>query len=159
MIAVPLTRGFVALLDDNDLPLVDQYKWFVHIHPNKHGIRYYAATRERRTQIIKYMHRLLMGAQKGHDIDHINHNGLDNRRCNLRACTRSENMANVRKYRGMSCYKGVSWSNKNSKWQATVCANGKQHFLGTFINEADAAVAYDNAAQKLFGEFAFTNFH
>jgi hypothetical protein len=101
------------------------------------------------------MHRLFAGAP-GMDVDHINGNGLDNRRCNLRPATRSQNNMNRAKRRGVSKFKGVS--PKRGKWRAYLKTGKKQHNLGVFESEYDAARAYDVKAKEMFGEFARVNF-
>ena len=106
------------------------------------------------------MHRLILNAMKGMDVDHINHDGLDNRRSNLRLCTRSENLRNQRALRSSTGLKGIHLD-KRGRWTAYIKPNAqKSHkFLGYFDNAIDAAVAYDAAARQHYGEFARTNFH
>lgn len=92
------------------------------------------------------------------DIDHKNQNGLHNYRANLRVCSRSENMANSRKYRvGISGFKGVTWHKQDSLWQAQIHVNYKHVLLGLFRDPREAARAYDRAAVEHFGVFACTN--
>ncbi len=92
--------------------------------------------------------------RKGQLVDHINGNGLDNRRCNLRLCTQSENAMNRRVSLGVSEFKGVSWSTSSGKWIATI----QDERVGYFASEEAAARAYDVEAIKRFGEFAACNF-
>jgi len=100
-----------------------------------------------------------MKANSGEVVDHINHNLLDNRRQNLRICTPSENKRNrVLAKNNSSGYKGVNWSKGANKWRTQISINGKQKHLGLFNNILLAAEAYDSAAQKYYGEFAYTNF-
>jgi len=92
-------------------------------------------------------------------VDHINHNRSDNRRCNLRTCTQSQNMANRRKHKGLSSkYKGVHWRKKEKRWRAQIRINYRTIYLGQFVDELDAATAYDITALKYFGEFTLPNF-
>ena len=93
-------------------------------------------------------------------VDHINHNGLDNRRANLRIATASQNNANSRRgmNRGRSKYKGVWWDEKAGKWRAGIKCQGKCIHLGMFDDEIEAAKAYDRAAGLYHGEFAVLNF-
>ena len=91
-------------------------------------------------------------------VDHINRNTLDNRRENLRACTRNESNQNRKGGGKASPYKGVHRSSVN-RWGAVIRANGRNTWLGTFVNEEDAARAYDRAALEAYGEFAYLNFH
>jgi hypothetical protein len=153
---VILTQGQMALIDDEDYELVSQYKWYAHKY--KHA--FYAQTsayKNGKQKTIK-MHRLIMKAQSKQQVDHINHNGLDNRRANLRLCTNAENQHNQQKTRGTSKYKGVAWCNSRKKWETTIHVNGKNLHLGRFSLEEDAARAYDKAAKKHYGEFAGCNF-
>ena len=104
------------------------------------------------------MHRVIMDAPKGMHVDHINGNGLDNRRENLRLCTNSQNHMNRKTHRDSSSkYKGVSWNKRNSKWQAYIGSGIKRKNLGYFASESDAAKAYDIKAKECFGEFARLN--
>ncbi len=105
-----------------------------------------------------YMHRQIMHAPKGFDVDHRDHNTLDNRRSNLRVCTRSQNLQNKRPQGGVSEYKGVRWHTQIRRWHARIKLNGKRTSLGCFTDEVKAAKAYDKAAREMFGEFACTNF-
>lgn len=92
------------------------------------------------------------------EVDHINGNGLDCRRGNLRLCTKSENQRNRRpNQNGTSGYKGVGWYKKYNCWRVRIQVNGKKQHIGYFDNEIDAATAYDNAAKQLHGEFARLN--
>lgn len=104
-------------------------------------------------------HRLILSAPDDMHVDHINGDGLDNRRCNLRLVTRSQNLANQRRVRAnkSSRFKGVSWSRTHAKWVASICVDNKQTILGRFDDEVVAAVRYNAAAVQSFGEFAFLN--
>lgn len=105
------------------------------------------------------MHREIMDVPKHLVCDHINHNGLDNRKNNLRTCTRQQNTHNQKpRKKGTSKYKGVDWNKRQKKWRARIYYRGKCHYLGYFNNEIDAALTYDKKAKELFGEFACLNF-
>jgi len=150
MAEIKLTKGCVALIDEEDLSLISEFKWCC----VSHGGHFYAATRNWKISKNKliYMHRIILDAPTGMDVDHINGNGLDNRRANLRLCTRSENCRNRRKSTSSpNQYKGVHFSKETGKWSAGIC-------LGSFNTEKEAALAYDEAARKIFGEFARVNF-
>lgn len=154
---IPLTQGKSTLVDDEDFEELSQHKWYA----NKSNKNWYAKRNCRiNGKWIKLrMHRLIMNAQKGQEIDHKNGNGLDNRRCNLRFCTQSQNLQNQqRRYTGISQYKGVSWKKQNKKWQAYIRLNCKPQYIGYFSDEIEAAKAYDTKAKELFGEFACLNF-
>lgn len=150
---IKLTQGQIALVDDDDFEALNQYKWSA----KKSGSKFYA----RRSiivhgkQITQYMHCEVM---KGKGIDHIDINGLNNQKSNLRICTQSENMMNVQKKENCtSVYKGVNFHKPNSKWRAAIKINGKQIHLGYFTSEADAARTYNKKAIELFCEFANLN--
>lgn len=103
----------------------------------------------------EYLHRHVMSAGEGQFVDHANRDGLDNRRCNLRFCTKRQNNWNRSiQTNNKSGYKGVIWNKQCQKWQARIVLFGKQKHLGLFINPIDAASAYKAAARKHFKEFA-----
>ena len=106
------------------------------------------------------MHVLIMGKRpKGLVIDHINGNGLDNRRANLRFATPTENSQNQRKRAGcISDFKGVDFDRYKFRWRARIFFNGECIYLGRYQHETDAARAYDNAARRLYGQLANLNF-
>jgi len=106
------------------------------------------------------MHREVLKVPDNMLVDHINHKGLDNRKANLREATHSENRYNRAKPSNpaQSKYKGVYWRKRNRKWQAQINFNKKRIYLGTFSDEIEAAKAYDRAARKYHGQFAYLNF-
>lgn len=150
---IPLTQGYDAIVDLDDLHLVSHFNWRVHID----GKTEYAISRQKvegkRVLEIK-MHRVLMGAQRGQLVDHINGNGLDNRRSNLRFATQAQNQWNQKLHaRNTSGVKGVCWNKAKKKWQASLMANGRRIFIGRFEKIEDAAAAYVEANKKHHGEF------
>ena len=149
---VPLSKGAYALVDDEDYALIMQYKWQL----GGSGSGYAQSTINRRTVL---MHRMITGASDEYVVDHINHNGLDNRRENLRVCTQSENQANRRKGEGnsTSIYKGVYYRKDVDRWMAYINNRKKMHYLGYYESEIDAAAAYNRAAREIYGEFALLN--
>ncbi len=147
---VELRPGVVALFDDDDAPEILTRRW--RLHTAKSG-KQYAVTGKRSV----FMHHSVISPRPGLYIDHINGNGLDNRRSNLRLCTHAENMRNRRPQGGSSRFKGVSLNRATGKWRAGITLDGRTISLGTYENERDAAAAYDAAAARLFGEFAATN--
>lgn len=153
---IPLTRGYVALVDEGDYELLSKRNWMTAIRERS----IYAVSCESRSNGggTTYMHRLLVNAKKGEQVDHVNHNGLDNRRANLRICTVAQNRQNQRKTRGSSKYKGVCWHKAGGKWRAYIKRESRQRGLGCYEIEEDAARAYDRAAVEMFGEFASLNF-
>jgi hypothetical protein len=98
------------------------------------------------------MHRFIMSTPDGMDTDHKNGNTLDNRKANLRICTTSQNMMNTTKRNGSNTYKGV-YKTRYGTFNARI----KTMYLGTFVSEKDAAESYNQAAKKMFGEFAKLN--
>ena len=150
---IELTRGFVALADEEDFALVSQFKWYA--SPN--GRRTYAVNKTGRRPSV-HMHRLVIRAVKGQKVDHRNGNGLDNRRANLRFCSQTQNLGNSRlSSRNRSGFKGVSFDKRRNLWTADIQVNGKDIFLGYFRSPKHAALAYNGAARRLFGEFARPN--
>lgn len=160
-IKIKLTQNKVALADEDDLNLLSQHRWCAINSHGKWG--WYASTalwkRNGKTKKAS-MHRMVMGFPQDLEIDHINGNGLDNRRQNLRVATRSQNGANKPKYKqgAISKYKGVGRAKSKTKpWLATIKANGKHVHLGHFYTEEQAAHAYNAAALEAWGEFAYLN--
>jgi len=153
---IKLTQGKVALVDDEDFELVSRHKWYAH----KAFRNVYADTHIRpiKRQVNLLMHILIMGKKQGFEIDHINHNGLDNRRSNLRHVTHAHNIQNCRPTcNTSSIYKGVWWVKKEKKWGACIKQDGILYTLGRFITQQEAALAYNKAAFERFGEFACLN--
>lgn len=146
--------GGRALISESDLGLVAQYTWCANKKEAGKKTAYVRMTTE-----SKKLHQLLLGdAPDGHVIDHINGDGLDNRRENLRFCTHAENHANESKRNGgTSVFKGVGFDAARQKWWAKITVGGQTKNLGRFESEVDAAVAYDRAAVAAFGAHARTN--
>ena len=101
------------------------------------------------------MHRVILNAPPGREVDHINRNGLDNRRSNLRLATHAQNEAN-KPPRGE--YKGAYWCKKSGRWRASIRVDGRLRHMGRFATREEAARVYDDAALEAFGEFAYLNF-
>lgn len=155
---IPLTQGQVAVIDDADASIIGTGKW--HATWRKSANTYYAqqSVRVGADWKTRFMHRVILGAEEGGlDVDHKNHNGLDNRRSNLRFATRSQNLANARSTGGRSRYRGVVPSGNAGTWRSQIKNSGKTVLLGTFSTEIEAAQAYNNAARELYGEFAILN--
>lgn len=153
MKTIELTQGRVCKVDDNDFEWLSQWKWIAQWNP--HTQSFYATRRSKKTI---YIHRVIVGALPGEEVDHKNHDTLDCRRVNLRRCTISQNHANMRRpSHNHSGYKGVSWNKNANKWEAYI-TNGKKIHLGLFLGLEEAARMYDAKAVEMFGEFAYTNF-
>jgi hypothetical protein len=146
--------GGHTLINDDDVEEVSFHKWCVNNKEEGKKTAYI-----RRTLDSLKLHQLLLGeAPPGHVIDHINGDGLDNRRANLRFCTQAENHANESKrVGGTSVFKGVGFDAARQKWSAKITVAGETKNLGRFDQEVDAALAYDKAATGEFGEYARTN--
>lgn len=152
---IELTQNQVALVDNEDYNFLMQRKWQAHKDGNTFYARYnlYIGMidgKEKRKTIR--MHRLIMAVPKGKIIDHINGNGLDNQKSNLRICSKRQNNQNRVHSIKSSKYPGVSWYNTINKWVARIRINGKAISLGRFTNEKDAAMAYEKACRTLVGE-------
>ena len=150
---IPLSKGKCTIVDDGDYEWLSQWKWCYLSSATGYAIR-----QERVQGKIKgvLMHRAILDVPQGMYTDHINHDGLDNQRANLRICTPSENKAHSRKYKNnKSGYMGVHRDKDRGKWTAQINSN---HYLGRFDDPMKAARAYDKAALELHGEFATLNF-
>lgn len=151
--------GCIAKIDAEDLPLVLDGNGRWHATKTERSPVIYVERNGCGVQPKQKMHRTILDAPHGIDIDHVNRDGLDNRRGNLRLASRSENMRNSVSYSGSSSrYKGVAFHGETGKWRAQITNARYARHLGVFEVEADAARAYDAAARQLFGEFARTNF-
>jgi len=159
---LPLTQDKFAIVDPQDYEQLSQYKWYAKKGYSTYyagrGVRVYEDGRYVRVK-QKLMHRLITNAPAGMIVDHRNHNGLDNRRENMRVCTREQNSHNQRPYRGSSCgYKGVTLHKRDGVFEVNIRYKGKLNYIGRFKDADDAAKAYDKKAVELFGEFAYLNF-
>lgn len=149
-----------AIVDPYDYDYLRRFKWRL-CRSNRTFYAFRTVSRGPllRPQVL-WMHHEILPPPDGLLVDHKNHNGLDIRRENLRLATYAENIQNARKTRAKtsSRYKGVDYVKATGKWRARICVNGRRIFLGSFDSELDAALAYDEAAKKYFGEYACTNF-
>ena len=149
---IPLTRGKFALVDAEDYYQLSKFQWYAKYS----GSTFYAA-RNHAGKSVK-MHREILASPDHLLVDHIDRNGLNNRKSNLRFCTSSQNLCNTVSIRGSSSrYKGVCWHKREKQWVASIQFNKKSYYLGDFDNEIDAAKAYDKKAKVLHGQFACLN--
>jgi len=148
-----------TVIDDEDADLALAHTW--NVMKQRPGNSFYAFTRvklpdgKRKTV---FLHRLIMGAQPGQQVDHIDMDGLNNQRSNLRLCTNRENCRNTSTRPGSSKYRGVGWVSCCSAWRARIVIGTKRTHLGLFDTEKEAAEAYDNASRIYYGEFGRVNF-
>jgi HNH endonuclease len=156
MKTISLTKGFSAIVDDADFEWLMQWEWHCIVNKrNKYAVRSLHGIRMHGIR----MHRVIINAPSGILVDHIDGNGLNNQRSNLRLCTNAQNMRNMKiSPRGTSQYKGVQWRKDHSKWQTSIMSNYRRYHIGYFTSEVEAARAYDAAAIRHFGEFACLNF-
>jgi len=147
-------KNLEVLVDEEDYEYLNQFKWHLHSGGYVNRNQKYKVKPQK-----TYMHREIMGLPEGKSIDHINGNKLDNRKSNLRIVTKSQNMRNQKKSSNRtSIYKGVSQIlNRSKKWQAKIKFGGKTYRIGEYFTEQEAALAYNQAAIKHFGEYAKLN--
>ena len=151
---IALTKGKFAIVDAADFEWLNRHKWYYCVTP---GGGAYAARRSKGTNLL--MHRVIMQTPKGMVVDHINHNGVDNRRANLRNCTTMQNTWNSKPEKGAtSPYKGVSWCKAMRQWEVAITVKGQRTQIGFFDDEIEAAKAYDRVARQHFGQYAYLNF-
>lgn len=157
MKTIPLTQGKIALVDDEDFERLCKYRWYS--YPRSDRATFYATRANKRSGKTVYMHREILRVRGRKTVDHIDGNGLDNRRANLRACSHQQNCMNqkMQSRSKSSRFKGVYRMRTRRKWRAQVRIDGKAYALGHFPVEEDAAIAYNVAAQLFFGEFARLN--
>lgn len=155
---IPLTKGYMALVDDEDFDIVNAFKWRAIECPRSDGtVRVYAMGTVQRKAV--YLHRFILNAPKGFDVDHEDRNGLNCRRSNMRLATRSQNMANQGLMANNATgFKGVRFHSRDQRYEASIGCRSKRMFLGYHDDPVSAALAYDSAARRLFGPFASTNF-
>lgn len=155
---IKLTRGQSVMVDDEDYNRMNKWEWFA----EKQHDRYYAS----RVFLIGglrikvKMANLIMDVPKGKICNYIDTNRLNLQKSNLRVCTQAQNLQNqqVQHKCKSSIFKGVSYLKGRNRWQAYIKVNGKDVHLGTFKIEMNAALAYDDASRKYYGEFARPNF-
>lgn len=152
-----LSNGYSVIVDECDYEWLSQYRWYA----KKNGNKWYAARGTRLPGGKKptlWMHRAILEASKGVQVDHVDGNSLNNSRSNLRLCSPQQNTFNRQAIIGSSHFKGVSFDTRQNRWKASVTVDKKTKTIGYFIEEVAAARAYDQAARLRFGEFAWLNF-
>lgn len=155
---IKLTQNKYALVDDKDYKniwMISNRKW--QLSGRGYPIRKHKNVLTGKIESI-YLHKLIMGNPLGMQVDHKDHNPLNNRRKNLRICTVQENRRNQRKFiNASSIFKGVHWNKACKKWRTCITINRKPIHLGLFKDEKQAALAYNKKAEELFGNFALLN--
>lgn len=155
---IALTRGFSAIVDDEDFEYLNQWKWHCLFQAKGKHIYAKRTVSEPKKHCLR-MHRIIMNCPKNMIVDHINGNTLDNRKENLRICTKNQNNMNISKReKTINKYKGVTKNKaRHRPFYAVIGVNKKRIYLGSFYTEIQAAVAYNEAAIKYHGEFAKLN--
>jgi len=153
-------KGERILVDDADFDALNEFTWYVKRYPNKIiSDKFYAQRNGRRedgTRITIFMHRQITGMPKGYDVDHWDHDGLNNQRANLRVATRSQNMCNSR-LPERDLPRGVCFDPRRNNYIAQIWVDGKHMRLGSYKDPALAALAYDAASRKYHGVFGARN--
>jgi len=148
---INLSQGKQTLVDDADFDYLVQWKWHA-IHYKDTGLWYVSRVLKHK---VTAMHRLIMNCPTGMQVDHIDGDGLNNQRYNLRICTKDENNINKRVRKdNTSGYKGVTWNKKSKKWIAQIKSKKIHYLLGSFDNPEEAYKAYCKSAKELHGEFS-----
>ncbi len=149
----PVKTNIATLIDDEDYDRVVKYKW----HLSKRNNLKYAVSSRGTNNYIK-LHRLILDAKENQLIDHINGNGLDNRKENLRFCSSVQNQMNTKiRKDNTSGHRGVMWNKRDKKWRAVIRINKKQTLIGKSYSKLEAIKMYDKKAKELYGEFVRQN--
>lgn len=149
----PLTNYTNTLVDEDDIHIIEGLNIK---HRGRYAVVFYRSGENKKPE---YLHRIITSCPPGLVVDHINGDGLDNRRANLRVCSYAENLRNAFKTKRAtsSQFKGVCWNKSSKRWQANIYIESRLRHLGNFNDEREAALAYNLAATKHFGEFARVN--
>lgn len=159
-VVIPLSRGMHAIVDEVDATrMLALAPWNAAKQSTRFHTIYYATFAKRKGhEGTRLMHRLILDAPVDMVVDHINGNGLDNRRANLRLASVSQNRVNISSPARLSKSGFIGVSRSGDKWRVQISCNGVMHSLGVFVDPVEAAHVYDRAAMKLHGEFATLNF-
>lgn len=155
---VPLTRGYEAIIDADSAPLVSEWNWCAKVDTLSDGsvrsvYAYRSSMKPRRA--VFYLHKAILTVEDGQHVDHVDGNGLNNRRSNLRPASPSENQHNRKRLsKTVSGLKGVSRAPRSPKWRARIKINGQERVVGLFDTKEAAHAAYIKAAMALHGDFA-----
>lgn len=160
MKSIPLSKDDVAIVDDENYEWLMQWRWTAQRRNDRDRSSYYVKchTKQDGKWVTLLMHRLIMSCPKDMEVDHINHCGFDNRKTNLRICSRTQNTQNTRPMaRKSSPHRGVVWEKSKRRWLVRITVDGKTHHLGLFRDDREAATTYNSAARRYFGRFAYQN--
>jgi hypothetical protein len=147
---IELTKDKVTRVDEDIWHQYGGLKWYAHRGGNK-----FYAMRSDRSRL--FLHRIIMAAPEGMEVDHVNGDGLDNRRCNLRICTHHQNTMNRSRYSVNPAKKGCYWEEKRKRWHALITYQGKPRNIGRYKTLEECHAAYCRTAKELFGEFMRAN--
>jgi len=151
---IELSQGKYALVDNEDFNMLDKHKWYA----NKNGNTFYAVRESKKVEGKKmkiYMHRIIAKTLNNMETDHIDRDGLNNQRKNLRVCSHSENLINRTMLKSnTSGYRGISWSKLSKKWRAVISINKRYINLGSFVKIEEAYNAYCEASLKYHRDFS-----
>lgn len=154
---LPLSQGKFALVDDQDYRNLSKWKWTFQPPCYAKRVVFFGRNQKPQSKSI-LLHRVIMNPQKGTVVDHIDGNGLNNQRSNLRIATHAQNHQNTGiMSTNTSGYKNISWSKQHNKWRVRFMANKKEIHIGRFDRIGDAVKAYNKAVSKYHGEFAILN--
>lgn len=146
---IQLSQGKVALVDDEDFDMLNVFKWSALCTIGKRRLNFYASRMTGgKNSVCVYMHRIIMKPPPEMQVDHIDGNGLNNQKSNLRVVTHRQNQQNLH-FKKSSKYPGVCWEKKKKKWMASLQISGKSKTLGCFDTEEEAHQAYVDACNKL----------
>lgn len=152
---IPLTQNQVSLVDDEDFDKLNKFKWYA----DKQLSGFYA--RRMSYQNVRkciHMSHVIINCPKGKQVDHINHDTLDNRKDNLRVCSNRENSINRRMLsNNKTGYRGVVWHKRDKKFASQIKNKGKHYHLGSYDCKHEAALVYNRKAKELHGKYAFQN--
>jgi hypothetical protein len=155
---IPLTKGYVALVDNDDYDrLIAMGKWYYNKGYAERKRSY--TVNGKRVYVLMSMHRIIANTPKGMSTDHIDGNPLNNQKLNLRICSHGENMQNCKVVRknNTSGFRGVKWHSIGKKWDVSIHLKGEKIYLGLYADKIEAAKVYNKAAIKYYGEFARLN--
>jgi hypothetical protein len=154
---INLTRGFFAIVDDENFEYLNQWKWQCSAKGYVTRTKRVGERKNNKKKTFR-MHRVILNLPDGFYVDHINHNKLDNRKCNLRIATDTQNLGNMKTPRHNSTgFKGVSFDKSRNKYEVYITKKDKKIHLGRYNTKKEAAQAYNKAAQEYFGEYAKLN--